>query len=512
MTLKFILEETARRHGEKTALIMGDFKLSYRALDDTVNRVANALIKMGVTRGDRVAIMLPNSPEFVVNYFAIVKLGAIAVLLDPYYKALELISIFNNAQPKVLVTESDTLDILVPAFTKIPPLEHIIEVGSRYKDRFHNYQQIITGGPAQPVNIKPSPEDIALIAYSSGPAFTPKGATMTQGDIFKETEIMTGELRMTERDIMMLYALPMHHMFGLGVGLVMPVYNGNTVVIVPGTGLSLSSFLDTIDREKGTIFLGVPYIYALTILTAENEGVHNDLSSLRLCISAGAPLPPDTVRQFKRYYGLDILDFYGLTESTCLVTGIPLDGSGKPGSVGKAFRGWEIKIVDAHGRKLPTNQSGEIIARGPIMRGYYNNPQATAATIKDGWLFTGDIGRVDKDGWLFITGRKKAAIIVKGQNIYPADIEQILLTYPGLAGVAVISIPDKMRGEVIGAVIKMKTGKTTTEQDIKQFCLERLASYKVPKQVIFVDSLPETSNNGIDREALRKSLAIPPVF
>jgi len=324
-----------------------------------------------------------------------------------------------------------------------------------------------------------------------------------------EAAISGDGFEQSDKDIVLLFALPMHHMLGLVAVLLASVYKGSTVVIVPGTGLSISSFMAAIEREKGTMFLGVPYIFALAVDMAEKEGIKNDLSSLRLCGSAGAPLPIDIIQRFKQYYGFNIVDFWGLTEAVCHVTCPPTDGTGKLGSVGKALPGWEVKIVDDNGRELPPSQAGEIIVRGPIMKGYYNSPQATAEVIKGGWLYTGDVGRAGEDGYLFITGRKKETIIVKGQNIHPGDIESVLYTNPKVAEAAVMGIPDKMRGEVVGAVISPKEGVVATEHEIKQFCLERLANYKVPKQVVFLDSLPRTAGGKIDKERIRGLLSIP---
>jgi long-chain acyl-CoA synthetase len=318
-----------------------------------------------------------------------------------------------------------------------------------------------------------------------------------------EAAISGDGFQQTDKDIMMLFALPMYHMLGLVVVLLASVYKGSTVVIAPGTGLSISIFMTAIEREKGTMFIGVPFIFALAVNTAEKEGIKNDLSSLRLCGSAGAPLPIDIIQRFKQHYGLDVVDFWGLTEAVCHVTCPPIDGTGKLGSVGKALPGWEMKIVDDNAKELPPNQTGEIIVSGPIMKGYYNNPQATAEAIRDGWLYTGDIGRVDEDGCLFILGRKKEMIIAKGQNIYPSDIEDVLYTHPKVAEAAVVGIPDKLRGEVVRAVISLKEGEATTEEEIKRFCRKCMADYKVPKQVIFMDSLPKTANGKIRKEDLR---------
>jgi len=328
----------------------------------------------------------------------------------------------------------------------------------------------------------------------------------------KEATISAAGFEQTDKDIVMLYALPMHHMFGLVAVLLGSLHKGSTVVIVPGTGLSIGSFMEAIEREKGTMFMGVPYIFALAVDLAEKEGIKNDLSSLRLCASAGAPLPISTAQRFKQLYGFDIIDFWGLTEATCHITCSPLNGSGKLGSVGKALSGWEVKIVDEGGRELPPNQVGEVIVSGPIMKGYYHNPQATTEAIRDGWLHTGDIGRLDGDGYLFLTGRKKETIINKGQNIYPSEIESLLKTHPKVAEATVIGIPDEMRGEIIGAVISLKEGEVAKEEELKQFCLEHITGYKVPRQFIFLPSLPRTADGKIDKKSIRTQLSIPSHF
>ena len=316
----------------------------------------------------------------------------------------------------------------------------------------------------------------------------------------------------TDKDVVMLYALPMYHVFGLVAVLLASLAKGSTVVIVPGTGLSISSFMAAIEREKGTVFFGVPYIFALAVDMAEKEGIKSDLSSLRVCSSSGDFLPASLSKRFRELYGFEILDCFALTEAVCHVTCPPLNGSGTPGSVGKALPGWEIKIVDDGGQEVAAMQAGEIVLRGPFMAGYYANPEATAETLKSGWLHTGDIGKMDEAGNLFIIGRKKDIIIVKGQNIHPGDVEAVLYQHPDVAEAAVIGIPDEMRGEVVGAVVSLKAGATATESDIKRLCLERLASYKVPKQLFFLASLPRSAAGNIDKGSIRRQLSLPSMF
>ena len=502
MNLKLMLEETVRRYGRKTAIALGDHRLSYAELDEASNKVANALIEMGVSQGDRVAMLLPNSPEFVAIYFGIVKIGAIAVALDTKYKIDELTSLFGNSQPKVLFSESPTLEPLVPALPRFKYIERVIDLSPKYEKRFLSYQEIMATSSAQRAEVEPEPEVIANIAYTSGPTFRPRGVMLSHQDLVTDATISGDRFGQTDKDVIVLFALPMHHAVGLEVILLTSIAKGSTVVMLPG--LSIEALMETIEKERGTIFMGVPYIYTLAVNIAEKKGVKHDLSSLRLCCVGGAPTPIDVMKRFKQLYGLDIVQFWGLTEATAQVTCQPIDSTGKLGSVGKALPGWEVKIVDDNDRELPLNQPGEIIARGPIMKGYYSNPRATAEAIKDGWLYTGDIGRLDEDGELFILGRKKEMIIVKGQNIYPSDIEGVLYTYPKVAEAAVVGIPDELRGEVVRAVISLKEGEVATEEEIRRFCREHMADYKVPKQVIFLDSLPKTATGKIDKEDLKK--------
>ncbi|MDP3878757.1 MAG: AMP-binding protein [Dehalococcoidales bacterium] len=512
MGLKLMLEGVAGRYGDKPAIISGERKLSFLDLDIASNKVAHALMRTGVSKGDRIALLLANSPEFVITFFGIVKAGAIAVPLNAKYKFGELSALLADAQPKVLITESPTLESLSPFLAEFKSIEQVIGLTANGEGKYVSYQDIISGSSAQRITPGPEPDDIALIAYTSGPSLSPGGVMLSHRSLVVGTASMAEGFRQTEKDISLLFSLPLDHMLGLAGVLLASIYKGSTLVMVAGTGLSMSSFFATIEKEKGTIFWGVPYTFTLATEMAEKEGIKNDLSSLRLCGSAGAPLSLDVIRRFKQYYGLNLIDGWGLTEAVCLATCQAVDGSGTRGSVGKALPGWEMKIVDETGRELPLNQSGEIIVRGPITKGYYNNPEATAEVIRDGWLYTGDIGKINEEGDLFITGRKKDLIIIKGQNVCPGDIESTLLSHPKVADAAAIGLPDRLRGEVVGVVISLKEGAVATEGEIKQFCIERMVNYKVPKQVIFIDSLPRTGSGSIDKESIRRRLAIPSIF
>ena len=503
--LKTMLEDVVRRHGEKTAIVSGDSRMSYTNLEESSNRIAGSLLELGVGKGDRVAILLNNSPQFACIFFGIVKIGAVAVPLDTKYKTKELNCLLEHCQPRVLFTESPYLEAATPLITGLKYIEYVISLSAAGSNRqILSYEEIMTKGLTQGTEVDIRPEDEACIMYTSGPALTPKGAVLSHVNLVRAVTISADGFHQSDRDVAVLFALSMHHIVGLVIILLTSIYRGSTVVILPG--LSISGFMAVIEKERATIFISVPFIHALIVKKAREEGVVNNLNSLRICGSIGAPLSQKLAKQFEKYLGFRLINFYGLTESTAHVTCQSLNGSGKPGSVGRALPGWEVKIVDDNNRELPANQGGEIIVRGPIMSSYYKSPRDTAGMIKHGWLYTSDIGRVDEDGRLFLTGLKKDMIIAKGQNIYPSDIETVLLDHPEVTDAAVTGIPDEVRGEVVGAAVVLRAGGMATEQEIKRFCLERLANYKVPKQVIFLDSLPRADDGKTNKQVVKKHL------
>jgi len=512
MNLKSVLERTASRYGEKDAIVYGDQRVTYTSLNEKSNQFANALLKAGINPGDRVALFLSNSPEFFIALFGITKIGAIPLPLDQQYKLREMKSLFSNSLPAAVISEKTALDVMTPILPDLNSVKLVIAAGGVKEENFIGFDEFLGSGSDEYLNVVRSPEDIAVIMYTSASSFQPKGVMLSHYSLVKEAIMSSAGYNQTDNDIMMLFALPMFHVYGLVAAALSTIYTGGTIVLVPGTGLSIKSFLTAIEREKGTMFLGVPYIFALAVDTAKKDGIQNDLSSLRLCASAGAPLSVNTANEFAELYGLDIMDCYGLTEAVCHVTCPPISEKVKIGSIGKPLAEWNIKIVDTADSEVSTGESGEILVNGPIMKGYYNNPEDTDKFIKHGWLYTGDIGMRDKDGYLYITGRSKDTIIVKGQNIYPEDIETVIAEIPEVAEVAVMGIPDRMRGEIIGAVIHLYENTRITEQDIRQFCLERIASYKIPKQIIFSGLMPRTESGEIDKDLLRDHLSIPPIF
>jgi long-chain acyl-CoA synthetase len=490
MNLREILEDAAKKFKDKTAIIIGERHVSFTRLEQDANRIARALVKMGVKKGDRVAMIQGSNPEFAAVFFGIMKAGGIAVPLDSRYVADELFILFSDCKPKALFIEDPPLESLLPSLKRFTSIEHVVSVNTKYDKQFKNYQQILSENPASAIDINTRPEDTAIISYTGGPTQKPHGVALSHQSIYTEVINSAETFEQTEKDVMIQFALPTYHQFGLTAVLLGSLYKGNTVVEIPGTGRSIESFMEIVEREKGTIYMGVPYIYSLMINVARRTGIKHNLSSLRLLVSGGAPLEPVIIDQFKQLYGMNIIDIYGQTEAICHITVMPLDGKGKPGSSGKALPCWEMKIFDDNDNELPAGQEGEIVVRGPVMTGFYNQPEATASTLRKGWLHTGDIGYIDEDGFLFITARKRRMMILKGQNVFPADIEEILETHPDIAEARVMGKADIVRSETIKALVKLKPGKEVTEQEIRQYCQGRMADYKLPKEIDIVDTLP----------------------
>jgi long-chain acyl-CoA synthetase len=491
MDLKSLLENTAKRIGSKTAIVFGECRVSFASLEEDSNRFARALVKMGVKKGDRMAMLQNTSPEFIVVFFGIMKIGGIAVPLDTRYVTDELISLCNDCTPLVAVSESSLLEPLLKALPKCPSIKHIITVGDNAPGQFISYEKIIAENKPASVKVNIEPDDIAIISYTGGPTYHPHGVALSHRSLMTEVISSIETFEQTENDVFMLFALPMYHQFGLTAVLLASIYAGNAIVAVQGTGRSIESFMEAVEREKGTVYCGVPYIYSLMINVAKRAGIKHDLSSLRLLASGGAPLEPIVIDRFKQYYGMDIRDIYGQTESICHCTAMPIHGTGKIGSSGKTLSCWEMKIFDENDNELPPSREGEIVLRGPVMSGFWNQPEATAEILRNGWLHTGDMGWIDEEGYLFITARKRRMLVLKGQNIFPQDIEAVLETHPKVAEAKVMGVIDLVRGETIKALVRLKAGEKATEQEIRQYCQGRMADYKIPKEITFVDVIPE---------------------
>lgn len=501
MNLVEMLEESGRRYGGKSALVHGERHLSYAELAAASMRFADALCVFGIRKGDRVALLLGNSPEFVIAYFGIVMIGAIAVLLDPKYKSTELSSLFQDCQPRVLVSETACLDSFSPPLEELKRVELIINTSHEARDGAVSLADFIKSGHRRAKPDQICDDDLAHIAYTSGPSFNPSGVMTPLGNLVKEIQTSATSFKQNENDVVVQFALPMHHVIGLVVVMLTSLYCGSSLVIL--NGVSTESLMSAIERHQVTVFMGVPFIHAMLVRKVEEEGLKHNLNSLRICASAGDILPEIIVEKYQKLLNMRLINFYGLTETMGHVTCEPLHGPHKTGSVGPALPGWLVKVIGSDGAELLPQKAGEVIISGPMMSGYYHKPQATAEVIRDGWLYTGDRGVMDEDGYFYILGLQKDMLICKGQNIFPSDIEYVLSKHPLIARVAAVGVPDKMRGEVVGAAVVFKQGMHASEAALLKFCLERLANYKAPKYFAIWDALPATADGKVDKPAIR---------
>jgi long-chain acyl-CoA synthetase len=496
MNLVEFLSSTAQKYQDRNAFQFGDRKLSFNDLDRYSNGIAHKLVALGIKPGERVALLLENSPDFAICYFGIIKAGAIAIPLDTKYKTLEIKAVFDDCHPTAVFTEPAILKSLGHEFARFDCLRTIISMGEMETAAWIPFASIVESVDTPPV-VAEYPE-LAHIAYTSGPTLQPHGAEITQEHLIEAATGSAAGFGQSDQDTVILFALPLHHTIGIAVIMMTSLCAGSRVVIV--CGVSMDAALCAIEKERATMFHGVPFIYAMMVKHMKDNGLKYNLSTLRFCGSAGAPIPVQVIVDFEELTGKNLIQFYGLTESTSHVTCQDVTKSGRSGGVGKAIPGFAIRVVAEDGRDVATGEGGEVIIKGPIMRAYHNRPDDTSNYIRSGWLYTDDIGVIDAQGELFIRGVKKPMLITKGQNIYFSDISDLLLTHPAVADAAASGIldPDGMRGEVVLAVVKLRDGAALTEQEVKKFFLERLANYKCPKKVLFVSEIPRKRNGDLD--------------
>jgi long-chain acyl-CoA synthetase len=496
-----MLAKAAANHPQSTAIVYGERRLSFAELDTAANRFAVALLEMGIAKGDRVAMLLTNTPEYVIIFFAIARIGAISVPLDVKLKYPEVVSLLSHAEPKALIAESGYLETIADGLEQFGFLEHVIAVGEYSGDVFTSYEAVMARDRADAPCVKLSTDDIVQISYTSGPAFHPHGVMLDHNCFMKEADSAAAWFHFNRDDVVALFALPLHHVFGMTVLLLSAFSCGATVVMQPG--LSMTSLWEAVEREKVTVFMGVPYVYILANVQAAKDGLKHDISSLRLCISSGAALPMEVLADFRCIFGIELHQLWGLTEATAHVTCQQIDGDDQDGSVGHAMAGWEVRVLEENENVWNKSDTGEIIIRGPMMRGYYRDPEATATMIKDGWLHTGDIGKLDDNGELYITGRKRDMIIIKGQNVHPSDIEKVLSGYPNVAEAAAYGESDELRGEQVRAVVTLKNASRVNEKEMREWCRRSLANYKIPKQIKVIGFMPRDSEGNIVKDVIR---------
>jgi len=496
MTVKELIESRARTYKEKTYLYFDELEVSYEQMDNISNSIANSLLSMGIAKGDKVALLLPNCPEFIYCFFGIMKIGAVLVPINSLLKADEIKYILDNSDARALFTVSKFADAIGTIRRDCPKLESAFLIDGQ-QEGFISFEKMMEGS-SDPVSEGPSEDDEAGIIYTSGTTGRPKGAVLTHRNYIANAGQLVHAGRMTDKD-RFLCILPLFHVNAQLVTTLSPMTAGGSMILL--RGFSPREFLPALSKYEATAFSGVPTVYA--ILNNMPDAEQYDLSSLRFCICGAAPMPVEVFNTFEKKYNATILEGYGLSEATCASSINPIDGTRKIGSIGLPFKGQEMKIVDDRGNEMAAGEVGEIIVKGDVlMKGYYKNPEATKNTLRDGWLYTGDLGYKDKDGYYFIVGRKKEMIIRGGENIYPKEIEEVLYKNPKVQEASVCGVPDKIWGEEVVAFLVLQEGEKFPPEEVIEYCKQHIADYKCPRRVEYLKQFPKTATGKIQKNRI----------
>jgi long-chain acyl-CoA synthetase len=473
-------------------------------------QLAVGLHTLGVQKGDRVIVMMVNCPEVIISYQAIARTGAVIIPVMPLLKAPEVRYIAENSAAKAIITSPILLPLLRGALADITTMQHIICTGDipgsdavHAGPSIHAYRDVVSSGAEGAEDfLKPvrdvSPEDIAVILYTSGTTGRPKGVVLTHRNLISNAIGGRGPERDSRDEETNLAVLPLAHAYGIVAANVF-FLRGLTIIAHPR--FDTSAVLSAIERYRIASFAGVPAMFVALLYTPDADKY--DTSSLQTCVSGSAPLPVAILESFEQKFGCRILEGYGLSEASAVLTGHGVDMPRKAGSVGKPIAGVEVVVVDENDQPVPVGEVGEVIARGPnIMHGYYNMPEETKATLRDGWLHTGDMGRFDEDGYLYIVERKKDLIIRGGFNIYPRDVEEVLNSHPAVLEAAVVGVPSERMGEEVKAFVVTRSPVDT--ETLMAYCRQSLANYKTPSQIEFINTLPRNAVGKIDKKELRR--------
>jgi long-chain acyl-CoA synthetase len=518
LNLARLLRDGAARHPEATALLCGERSFSYHDLDRDARRLAAVLAKAGLRRGRHLAVMLPNVPEFTLVYFAAHTLGAPLVPLSVQLMPDEIAFHLTDSDAVMLVAAPDCLERARAGIERAGGAARLLAAGSeetpgrggapRSKEAGRSpgpvpWIEDLLDAETAPLDLAATrPDDTAVILYTSGTTGRPKGAELTHFNLFSNADVMAGPMLRLDSATVALCALPLFHSFGQTVTHNAVLRSGGSVVLLPR--FDAAEAVRLIGRHQVNFFAGVPTMYIALRRAAAAAGVR--LSSLARCVSGGAPMPVEVLRGFDAEHGVDIRESYGLSETSPVASLNVLDRPKRPGSIGVPIDGVEFRLVDDAGHPIDEPlRRGEICIRGHnVMKGYHKRPEATAATIQDGWLFTGDIAHRDTDGYYHIVDRRKDLILRAGYNVYPREVEEVLYGHPCVAEAAVVGVPDLEKGEEVKAVIVAKAGRTATAEEIISWCRERMAAFKCPRLIEFRDALPKGPTGKILKRALRE--------
>jgi long-chain acyl-CoA synthetase len=489
------LVASKERYPNRTALRCDDLQFSYAEFDAAAARVATLLERAGVEPGDRVGVMLPNTPAFAIAFYGIMYRGAVAVPMNPLLKAREVAFYLSNSGAKALFG--------TPAFAE-EAAAGAAEVGAQcWLVDDAGLMKLIADLPEHSP-VERGDDDVAVILHTSGTTGKPKGAMLTHSNLSQNCEVSVRTLVETGQDDVVMGCLPLFHVFGLTCGLNGSVLAGAMMTLIPR--FDPRKALEVIERDAVTVFEGVPTMYS-ALLSVADQAPPGATRSLRICVSGGAALPVQVLADFEKAFGCAVLEGYGLSESSPAAAFNHPNRPRKAGSIGTPIEGVEMRVVDLDGVEVPQGEAGQIQIRGHnVMKGYWNLPDATKETITaDGWLNTGDVGRVDEDGYFYIVDRTKDMIIRGGYNVYPREIEEVLYEHPAVAEAAVIGIPHDSLGEEVGAAVALKKGAAVTADELRDYVKARVAAYKYPRVVWLVDALPK----GPTGKLLKREITVP---
>lgn len=489
------LSQSAKFFPDTPVFIFEDHPTTYKDLNLKVNQLAAGMQGLGIQKGDRVAIFMPNTPEFIMVYFAAQKLGAIAVALNVLLKKDEVRYILSDSGAGIIFAGKEQ-SVFIPE-NELATLKHVVLADGDENDSRHiNHLFDTTVTEFKTLNM--APDDPAAILYTSGTTGFPKGATLSQSNISSNVNATIFHAGMKSNDVIHLF-LPLFHCFGQNFIMNSSIKLGATLIL--HRRFEPEPVIRAISQYKVTMFFAVPTIYTY-ILNMKDEDV--DLSSIRYFFTAAAIMPTEVAERWLEKYRMPIHDGYGLTECSPFAS-YNHDLKYKLGSIGFPIMNVEMKIVDDDQKEVEPGSWGEICIKGPnVMKGYWNRPVETAKTIRDGWLFTGDVGTIDEEGYYFIVDRIKDMIITAGNNIYPAEVENVLFSHPKVREAAVFGIPDPIKGEAVKAAVVLHPGASLTSDELIGYCSSKIAKYKAPKQIAFVDELPKSPTGKILKRVLRE--------
>ncbi len=513
LNLSVILEDSARRHSNREAFIFMDNAYSYARINAAANQVANGLRSKGIGPGDKVALSCLNIPYFPIIYFGILKTGAAVVPLSVLLKRSEIAYHLQDSDAKAYFCFAGTPQLPMAregyaGFQEAPLCEHFFVITAQPGDPSpiagtQTLGQLMSGQPSSFATEATGAEDVAVIIYTSGTTGHPKGAMLTHSNLLLNAILSADLMGVSNKDVQLI-VLPLFHIFGMTVLMNAGIYRGASNVLLPR--FEAEEVLALMQKHHVTIFAGVPTMY-WGLLTCKHDKFDLDSirQTLRICLSGGASLPVEVLKNFEARFRVPILEGYGMSEGSPVVTFNHQGQVRKPGSIGTPAWGIEVMIADENDNPLPPGEKGQLLYRGHnVMTGYYKKEAATAETLKGGWLHSGDVAYMDEDGYYYIVDRTKDMIIRGGLNVYPREVEELIIQHEAVSFVAVIGVPDEKLGEEVKAYVVLNEGAVISEDELREWTKERIASYKYPRVIEFVESLPMTATGKILKKELRK--------